>query len=130
MRRPLVVLVLMLSVVGCAAKAPPSLSPAGVVTWQANESAVILGTVQHASIELNKVQRCEPACAPLLSDRNTGVVVDAVTDGLLTLRAVPQGWKATTSAALERMAVRLDEAGRAKLSTYLQAGRAALAALP
>ena len=98
--------------VGCARNAPSSLSPAGVRLYQANEVAVGLGTLQHAAIELNKVQRCDPApCQPLLSDQNTRIVIEAVTDGLTTLRAVPDGWKATGLAVTQRIEGRLDAAG-------------------
>jgi hypothetical protein len=65
----------------------------------------------------------------LLSDRNTGIVVDAVTDGLTTLRALPAGWKATTVAVLDRIQIRLDAAGLTKFTPYLTAGRSALALL-
>lgn len=126
-------LVVVLVFGGCAST-PPSLSPAGVISYQANEAVLIIGQTQNAAIELNKIQRCEPApsvvCTPLLSDRNTGVVVDAATDGLTTLRAVPAGWRATTSAAIDRIAMRLDAAGQAKFSAYLQAARSMLAAIP
>ena len=54
---------------GCT-HAPPSLSPAGARLYQANEVVVAIGTLQHAAIELNKVQVCPtPAtCHPLLID--------------------------------------------------------------
>jgi len=125
------ILLVALACAGCA-KAPPNLTPAGVVVWQANEATVILGNVQRTAIGLNGVQRCEipRPCEPLFSDRNTGIVVDVVTDGLLTLRAVPSGWRATTSEALNRVAMRLDEAGRTKIAGYLQAAREAVEAIP
>ena len=78
MKRILITLTL-IGALGCASKAPPSLSPAGVVVWQANEVAVAIGLVQTGAINLNKVQVCDPTpCHPLLSDANTRIVVDAV----------------------------------------------------
>ena len=113
---------------GCA-KAPPSLSPAGVRIWQANEGVVALGTVQHTAIELNKIQVCDPACHPLVSDRNTGIVVDAVADGLKAIQRVPDGWKATAVVVLERIEGRLDAAGKEKLAAYVIAARTVIDAL-
>lgn len=127
MKNLTLVLLLMLAP-ACAGNAPPTLSPTGVRLWQANEAVVIIGTAQHAAIELNKVQVCDPMpCHPLLSDHNTGIVVDAATDALTTLRAVPTGWKATTQAAIERIKTRLDAAGLTKFTPYLTAASAALA---
>lgn len=126
------------SLAGCARHAPASLSPNGIRTWQANEVAVALGTVSHTAIELNKVQVCDPVtvgggepsnCHALLSDSNTRVVLDAVEDGLKTIKAVPDGWKATGLAALTRISARLDLAGRDKLNAYLTAAKAIIDAL-
>ena len=127
----LLVFVALLSLAACPSQAPASLSPKGVRVWQANEVAVGLGTLQHAAIELNKLERCiDPApCAPLLSTENTRVVVEAVTDGLLTLRAIPDGWLATGISVLTRIEARLDAAGQDKLSMYLTAARAVLSGL-
>lgn len=121
-------LVVLLS--SCAGKAPVGLDPAAIKIWEANEAAVGLGTLQHAAIELNKVQQCDPApCHPLLSDANTRIVVEAVTDGLTTIRAVPSGWKATAGAALDRVEQRLDAAGKTKLAAYVAAARSILTTL-
>src|SRR3990167_6568803 len=104
MRRLILAVGLALSLSGCA-KPPPNLPAADVAIWKANEVVVALGTAQHAAIALKAVQVCpQPtACHPLLSTRNTGIVVDAVEDALLTIQAVPGGWLATANAALARI---------------------------
>lgn len=113
----------------CAGKAPPGLSPAGVRVWQANEAVVALGTAQHAAIELNKVQVCNPTCYPLLSDHNTGVVVDNVLTALHTIKAVPDGWKATALEAINAIMLRIDSEGQARIVAYLEAARAVINAI-
>lgn len=122
LRSSLVVVVLVLAA-ACANRAPTSLSPAGQLTWQANEAVVAIGTVQHVAIQLNDIERCEPTCVPLLSDANTRLVVDAATGAFNTIRALPQGWKATSLAALTQMANGLDANGKAKLAVYVQTAR-------
>ena len=112
----------------CAAQAPPSLSPAGVRVWQANEVVIALGTVQRAAIALNGVSRCElppneTRCTPLLSEANTRVVVEAVTDALTAIKATPAGWKAVALAALDSIDQRLDSAGKARVVAYVRAAR-------
>ena len=112
----------------CATNPPPTLDPTAKRIWQANEAAVIIGTAQHVAIGLNHIQVCDPApCHPLLSNHNTGIVVDAATDALTTLRGVPDGWKATVQAALDRIKIRLDAAGLTKFTPYLTAASSALA---
>ena len=122
-------LLLSLLFVGCAKNAPPTLSPNSIIIWQSNEVAVSLGSLQSVAIGLNRVQQCAgtpTVCHPLLSDDNTRVVVDAVTDGLTSLRAVPEGWKATGLAVVDRITLRLDDAGQSKLSAYLATAAAIL----
>jgi len=127
MNRIVLVLALLLALPSCASRAPASLTPAGVLVWQANEVTVGLGTLQHVAIGLNEVQVCEPLpCRPLLSTNNTGIVVDAVTDGITALKKVPEGWRATGLAAVQRIETRLDAAGKTKLSSYLAAARAVI----
>jgi len=124
MKRIALVVALLFVLPSCASKAPASLTPAGVIVWQANEVTVGLGTLQHVAIGLNEVQMCEPLpCHPLLSTNNTGIVVDAVTDGLTALKKVPEGWRATGLEAIQRIEARLDAAGKTKLSAYLAAAR-------
>jgi hypothetical protein len=125
----LVCLCFCLTFSGCA-KAPPTLPPATALLWQANEAAVAIGTVQHTAIELNKIDVCDTAtpqkCHRLLSDKNTGIVVDAVTAALVTIRNLPNGWKPTTLAALDQIDAALDEYGKAKLKAYTAAARIAI----
>src|SRR5678815_2671016 len=118
---------------GCASKAPPSLSPAGVKIWQANEALLVLDMLQKSAIGLNDIQRCEAppstTCRPLLADNNTRVVIDVVADAVRTIRKVPDGWKATASAALSTVATRLDAAGKTVLSEYLKAANTILTSI-
>ena len=117
--RSRMLLVALVLCVGCA-KAPPNLSPTGPRTFQANQAVVALGTVQHAAIELNKVQVCTPApCHPLFSDRNTAIVVDNMTTAFNGIRGVPQGWKATALSSLRAVQMRLDAEGKASIAAYL-----------
>lgn len=109
---------------GCAGHAPPSLSGPGVRDYYANEVTIAIGTVQHAAIDLNKAQVCTPApCHPILSNHNTGIVVDAATDALTTIKATPDGALATAVAAIDRMQARLDAAGKQEIAAYLGAAR-------
>ena len=128
--RKLILALFVATSVSCA-RQPPNLPAADVVIWQATEVAVAIGQIQSAAIKLNAVQVCPtPAtCHPLLSTRNTGIVVDAVTDALLTIKAMPNGWLATANAALKQIADRLDPEGRSKLSAYMAAVRAVIAGL-
>lgn len=126
-----VVLLALLCVAGCASRAPASLTPAGVKLWQANEAVVAIGTMQRAAIGLNGIEVCEPApCRPLLSDRNTRVVVNAVEVGIKTIQVAPTGWKAAADVALMEMRDNLDAPGHAKFGPYIEAARTILAALP
>ncbi len=118
---------LCLSLAACASKAPPSLSPAGVRIWEADQAVIALGDVQHVAIALNGVQVCDPApCHPLFSDNNTRIVVNVVAAGVKTIHQVPSGWKATALAALSQLSETLDAAGKSKLAAYLDAARAIL----
>lgn len=116
---------------GCADKAPPSLSPAGVKVWQANEALLVLDTVQKSAIGLNKIQKCTTpdVCTPLLSDNNTEIVINAVASGVRTIRAVPDGWKASTTAALNEISQRLDAAGKTVFVSYVSAAAQILAGI-
>ncbi len=122
----LVIVALSIIAPACA-KAPSSLSPAGVRIWQADQAVVALGDVQHVAIALNGVQVCDPApCHPLLSDANTRIVINTVEAGVKTIHEVPSGWKATALAALTQLSTTLDAAGKAKLAAYVDAARAIL----
>jgi hypothetical protein len=116
------------------AKAPPNLPPDTLVVWKANEAVVAIGTVQHVAIELNKILMCEAPpnqtkCHAVLSDKNTGVVVDAVRKVLLTIQQVPSGWKQTVLTGLDQIDAALDDAGKGKLKAYTAAARVTIGAL-
>lgn len=129
--KPLVGIVLAVALAGASCVRPNPQLPAGAdVILRAKTAVVAIGTMQHAAIELNKIQVCDPKpCHPLLSDSNTGVVVDAATDALKTLRAVPDGWKATADAAVVRVEHRLDAGGKSQFTVYLEAARLAIKAI-
>lgn len=118
-------MLLVLALSGCAT-VPSSLSPAGAIVFKANEGVVAIGTVQHAALALNAVVDCGGTvvispCQKALSDANTRVVVDASTAALTTIKAVPEGWKATALTAAHTIEQKLDQAGKAELSAYLKA---------
>ena len=132
MRAALLALVVCLGV-GCASHAPASLSGAGLTAWKADQVVVAFGTAQHAAIALNGIPVCDtatpPVCHPLLSDSNTRVVVDATTDTLTTIKATPDGWRATALAACDRIDARLDANGKQSLKVYVAAVRALIGGL-
>jgi hypothetical protein len=109
------------------------MTPEQTKLWQANEVVVALGTLQHAAIGLNGVNVCAADnpqnCHPIVSDHNTGIVVDNVTSALKTIRAVPDGWNATANAAITQIEQRLDAAGKSSLNPYIEAARAVLNSL-
>ena len=105
----------------CASRATiAALPPGGAVLVRAREAAVAVGTIQHVAIELQK--------SDLLSEANTRIVVDAASDILNSIRALPEGWKAVTDVGIQRIEARLDAAGKTKLKPYLEAARIIVAA--
>lgn len=145
MRGALLLVAVLLSPACGAYRAPASYPDPQKALWYANEIAVSVNTVQHAAIELNKIQVCEagtavstspdaivvpPACHPLLSEDNVRAVGETASDIRASLRQTPAGWRAIVTAGLERMQARLDNAGQVKLAAYLQAVRWLLGSLP
>lgn len=134
-----VAIVALLTLPACGNKPANTLPPGGDLILKSKQAAVVIGTVQHAAIELNKIHvhddnsvcadATDATCHPLVSDKNTGVVVDASTDALTAMKSIPAGWKTTALAALDRIIARLDAAGNTQLATYLNAAKAALNAL-
>ena len=111
---------------GCAARAS---APVAVrLIYDANEATIMLGTLQHVAIELNKTSQCSAdlQCHVLLSDRNTRIVVSVVTPTLRVIDALPNGWPIVMRTALEQIEQQLDGDGRSKLSSYLNVARAVL----
>jgi hypothetical protein len=125
-------LTFLLLVSGCA-KAPPTLAPDAVATWQAHEAVLIVANVQRAAIGLNGIQKCDadtpPVCASLVSDHNTKIVGTATSSAIRTIRQYPNGWKATATEALDSIAKHLDAAGLEKIAAYLNAARLLLGAI-
>lgn len=101
---------------GCA-KPPVDLDPAALPYWRANEVQVAFGAVQHAAIELNKLQKSDGT--RVLSDASTLTVIGIVEDVVLTLRRTPEGWVGIANGGLQRLTERLDPEARARLGSYL-----------
>lgn len=119
MRRHLAALLVALALAGCT-QPPPTLSPAGIRDYRANEAVLAIGTVQAVAISLNGIQVCDPApCRPLVSDRNTRRVIDAVEVALKTIQAAPNGWKTATLTAVTTIRAQLEPEALAKLDPYL-----------
>ena len=137
--RALVFGLVLLASSACAAyRPPPTVTGQTRVLWYANEVAVAMNTVQTAAIALNKIPICDGAapasfpsspenapvvvqsCRPLLSDDNTRAVGETMNDARAALRQTPNGWAAIAVAALDRIQLRLDNAGQTKLAPYLQ----------
>ena len=116
----------------CASRAPATLDPQSVRVWQAAKAVAALGTVQHAAIELNAIERCDEsgACSPLFSDRDTAMVISIVAPTVTAIGQAPNGWFSVADVALVEIADRLDEGGQRELAIYLQTARAVLAAIP
>lgn len=128
-RRTSLLFAVLLCAASCA-KAPASLSPAGVRDYKANEIVVSLGTLQRTAIALNAVQVCEPApCRPLFSDTNTRTVIDAVEVSLRTIQATPNGWRVAADTALTEISRKVDASGLSKIQPYLAAARTVLNSL-
>lgn len=117
--------------VACASRAPATQTPKALRLWQANEVVVHLGQLQDVAIGLNGIQQCPTPseCAPVLSDKNTGYVVDAVEIAVRTIQKVPEGYKAAALSALETIEKQLDVAGKAKLVPYISVARQMVNAL-
>lgn len=98
--------------IGCA-KAPPSLSPAGVKTYQANQAVLALNLVQTTAINLNAT------VPPLLSEANTRIVGNATTAARASIAKVPDGWRVTTTEALTQIRTQLDAAGKQQMAAWL-----------
>ena len=119
--------------VACASKAPPVQTPKALKLWQANEVVVHLGQLQDVAIGLNDIQQCSQTapseCAPILSDKNTGYVVDAVEVGVRTIQKVPEGYKAAALSALDSIEKQLDAQGKTKMLPYVTVVRQLVTAL-
>jgi hypothetical protein len=119
-------LVLCLSLTACGSHLPPPV-PGGLPP-AAQQAIIILTTVDAAAVALNIVQVCDPQpCHALVSTANLAIVRSAVTDAVTIIETTPAGWKATTVAALDRISLRLDAAGKTQLAVYLDAARTILA---
>lgn len=120
---------------GCAAKAPSSLTPAGVRAWQANQAVLALNTVQRGAIGLNAIERCDTVviaadgqaedanCRPLVSDRNTRLVIDVHAQAVTSIAEAPSSWWVVATEALVRIRNGLDADGRTTLAEWLDFAR-------
>lgn len=108
---------------GCAAQAPPSLSPTGVRIYQANQALLVLDMIQRSAIGLNRIQICEPApCRPMLSDDDTRQVIDTVAIGVKAIQVAPAVWKVQATSTLNEVSSHVGLEGRKTLSQYVNAG--------
>lgn len=99
--------------IGCAGKAPASLSPAGVKLWQANQAVLAVNLVQSTAINLNA------AVPPLLSERNTRIVGEAANSARRSIEKVPDGWRPTVVATLQQIRDQLDAQGKQAMGAWL-----------
>lgn len=132
LRRRMAPFLVILLATGCA-KPSPTLTPTGVRAYYADEAVVALGTLQHTVIELNGIKFCQPQpCTPvpLVSTANTRKVIDVISPAIKTLRTAPADWQVTANTAIDEVGKVLDEAGRGKLRSYLEAAKLVLNAIP
>lgn len=120
MKYAALVLGLFLSTSSCASN--PNVPPQIAQLQMVDEAVIAVGTLQHAVIELNKIQTGEPP-HPLVSDTDTRTVVDAVADALTVLKQAPAGWRATVQTLITRVEGRLSADARRRASPYLAALR-------
>ncbi len=109
------------------APVPTSLSATGRMVYRADEAVIMLGALQHAAIELNQTSDCVSGqeCKPLLSERDTRVIVNVVTPTLKALDALPNGWLPVFQASIQQITEQLDAEGRERLRPYLLAASVA-----
>lgn len=102
---------------------PSSLTGIARTVYRADEVGVLLGSVQHAAIELNKITECdaEAKCTALLSDRNRRVIVNVITPTLVAMDALPSGYLTLTQSAIEQINAQLDSEGRDRMRPYFVA---------
>lgn len=118
--KKLLALCLLLTCSACA-HVPPNLTPKYQTLFRANEALNAVARVQTVAIALNG--------AGILPDQKTRLVVVAVAEGFPIVQHAPEGWKATISALLERLAAGLDAEGKSKLATVVLLAEAALNAV-
>ena len=95
-RRSILPVLLVLALAGCA-KAPPTLSPAGVAAFNATRVVKALDLVRDTAIAANA------QTPPLVSTANTRIVVNVYESAVRTIAAAPNGWKAIVSKALDEL---------------------------
>lgn len=99
--------------VGCAGKAPASLSPAGAKIYAANQAVTVVNLVQSTAINLNA------ATPQLLSDANTRIVGNAMQSARRAIEQTPDGWRAVTVASLTQVRSQLDAVGKQQMAAWL-----------
>jgi hypothetical protein len=121
-----VIAVMLLFTVGCGQQ-QITVPSANRVIYNANEAAILLGTLQHVAIQMNETTQCAGTeCHPILSERDTRVVVSIITPTLKVMDAIPNGWPTVMSAAIDQIVSQMDSDGRSKLAPYLEAAKAAI----
>ncbi len=128
MKRKIGTLILVVLTVSCRPM-PPNLTPTDEAIFRANEMVVAIGTIGTAAIELNKLQRCNPApCRPMLSTDNTRIVVEISRATIDTINKVPEGWRAVAIRALENIESKLDAEGWDRIAPYVSMARVIITA--
>ena len=123
MRRYTLALVLLLTFAGCAAKAPPQLSPAGSAAFYSTQAVKSLDVLRDFSIA------AAAQTPPLISKANTLKVVNFHEAAVKTINAVPGGWRPTVSAALAQLQHDILPAEWQRLLPYIQLVRSLIEAV-
>jgi hypothetical protein len=122
-RNAALVVALMLATACGGFHTPPNLSPVGQAAWKADRAVLGFEAVVDGSTGLNKIQVCDknvpPICHALLSKANTDIILDVSRRSVVTLRATPDGWRATVSTGLTEIRSKLDDSGKAQISAWL-----------
>lgn len=119
------VLVAAVLVIGCANKAPASLSPKGVTIWEANEAVSDIRAMRRGVADANAIQKCvgtPVACSPLVPDATVRVVLDASDVALRGLDKTPDGWRVIVQTMVNDLNARLTAAGKQELAEWIALG--------
>ncbi len=111
-RLPVLVLCLALLAPACAQNAPPNLSPAGVIAWQATKVITALDVVRDIAVDASNT-------TPPLVAHDTMLKVVAWHKTAITIaRSAPAGWPQTIKTSLAATQQLLTPAERKQLDPY------------
>lgn len=111
-RLPVLVLCLVLFAPACAQNAPPNLSPAGVVAWQATKVIKALDVIRDVAVD------AEATAPPLLSHATMLKIVAWHKAAITTAHAAPAGWGDIIRSSLRSTRDLLSPAERQQLGPY------------